>query len=434
MTRTRAPSFSTARRARWLNSPGDSSAGSTCWTDEGAALLVRTEVHPDRRGPAVEHGRALVEGEDRGVLAPLGGGERVLRRDGRLAAARRPHEQQARPALRATAEQRVERGEAARHGLVPDVLPGLGRDEAREHHHAARPDDEVVVAAAVPQPAELHDAHPAALRSVLGGELLHRDDAVDEALEERVRRAGLRVVDEEDRAPQLLQAPLHREDLAAVPEPALREQPQLRAGVEHDPRRPEPVDLLQDEAHPLAELHLRRLVERRLGLVLRAVARDLEDREAFEGPAVGRGDRVELLARLGEADVQGALAGGDAREQELQRQRRLARAGVALHEVHPALRKPPVEHRVESHDTGRELLLARSVGCRHRPALRRVSLPSTRKAAWLRRRVPDGPRGPSQAAGVGPAGRRVRNVTAYRSARTGGTWCCHAQRAAPRST
>jgi hypothetical protein len=56
----------------------------------------------------------------------------------------------------------------------------------------------------------------------------------------------------------------------------------------------------------------------------------LEDVDAVEGPAVRRGDFRQLFAALGEGHVETAFAAREAGEQELQGERRLARARRAV--------------------------------------------------------------------------------------------------------
>src|SRR6266511_669337 len=115
---------------------------------------------------------------------------------------------------------------------------------------------------------------------------------------------------------------------------------------------------------------------------------DVCSSDLLERPAVRHRDRVELLARLGEADVQRALAVRDSGEQELERERRLPRARVPLDEVHPAVREPSVEHGVEPCDAGRQMLQSRWLGYDHRTL--RACESTTAMDASLRIGVPDG--------------------------------------------
>ena len=179
------------------------------------------------------------------------------------------------PRIRPIPEERVQLRNTARDRLARELAVVLARDEPWEDVEPARPDDEVVEAAAVLEPPQLHDPQPPAFCAVERRQLLHVHHAVDHALQQHVRRPRVRVVEEQDGAAEIDEALLQRQDLPAVAQPALGEQPQLGAGVEHDARRSQPVHLLEEGPHALAELDLRGLVERRLRLLRRGVARDL---------------------------------------------------------------------------------------------------------------------------------------------------------------
>lgn len=116
-------------------------------------------------------------------------------------AARRAHEQQARPTLRPTPEERVEPMKAATDHLplVRSMVPG--GDEPRKHLETAAPDDEVMVSAPVPVAAELHHTQPSPLGAVERSELLKLQDAVDQRLERHLHVGGLRLrrVEQQDR-------------------------------------------------------------------------------------------------------------------------------------------------------------------------------------------------------------------------------------------
>src|SRR4051812_17305511 len=59
----------------------------------------------------------------------------------------------------------------------------------------------------------------------------------------------------------------------------------------------------------------------------------LEDIDTLQTPAVAGGNGLQLVLGLGQGDVKATLALPHAREQELQRQRRLARPGASLDQV-----------------------------------------------------------------------------------------------------
>ena len=128
---------------------------------------------------------------------------------------------------------------------------------------------------------------------------------------------------------------LERQHLPAVAQRSLREQPDLRQAVEHDPVRLDALDLRERHPDRLAEFQVGRVDERLLLLRIEAqLGRDeLVDVEAVEGPAVALGHRQELALALGERDVEAPLAPAQAVEQELQAERGLPGAGPALHEM-----------------------------------------------------------------------------------------------------
>src|SRR4051794_26802471 len=69
-----------------------------------------------------------------------------------------------------------------------------------------------------------------------------------------------------------------------------------------------------------------------------------------ERPAVRLRHRMQLAPRFGQRDVERLLAGLHTFEQKLQRERRLAGAGVALDEIDVIFRKSTAEDRIESGD------------------------------------------------------------------------------------
>src|SRR5687768_3127784 len=88
----------------------------------------------------------------------------------------------------------------------------------------------------------------------------------------------------------------------------------------------------------------------RLGGKLTLERGKLQQLDLGEIPAVGFGNRKDLLAAFRERDVEHLLACLGSFHEELQRESRLARAGLALHEVEPAFRKAAIEDDVESFD------------------------------------------------------------------------------------
>src|ERR1700730_14338436 len=158
MTTTLTPSRSTLSRTLWANSPGDISAGA------------------DTRA------RPFIEREDPDLLATPRGGHSIGQRDRRFAHSGASDQQQARPALDAAAEQRVELGRTGRGKLAEERLMVLRSDEARVDGESARLDREVVVSAPELHAPHFDDAQAPALRAVIQRELLQRYDAVRNAV------------------------------------------------------------------------------------------------------------------------------------------------------------------------------------------------------------------------------------------------------------
>ena len=115
------------------------------------------------------------------------------------------------------------------------------------------------------------------------------------------------------------------------------------------------LDLVEQHLRHLVQLDFRRVEQRvLLGRAVLLGGGELEDVDAVEGPAVRARDGAQLVLRLGERDEQDLLAALDAFEQELQRERGLAGAGVALDEVEPVGRQPAAEDVVQSRDARAE--------------------------------------------------------------------------------
>ena len=73
----------------------------------------------------------------------------------------------------------------------------------------------------------------------------------------------------------------------------------------------------------------------------------LEDVDTVELPAMRRSAGAQLIIRLGERDIEAALAGCRACHQELLGDRRLAGAGVSLHQEGAATGQPTIQYVVE---------------------------------------------------------------------------------------
>jgi hypothetical protein len=149
---------------------------------------------------------------------------------------------------------------------------------------------------------------------------------------------------------------LERQDLPPIAQGALRQEADLGEAVEDDARRLQPFDLGQHHLHGLAELEIGRMHEALLLFRVEAELRrdELEDRNPFEGPAMGRGDGLELAFAFGKRDVKPALSPRDPVHEELQAKRGLARARLALHEVSPIGRVAAVEKVIKAGNSRRD--------------------------------------------------------------------------------
>src|ERR1700737_884901 len=92
------------------------------------------------------------------------------------------------------------------------------------------------------------------------------------------------------------------EDLPPITQSALREQPELRKGVDHDARRRDALDLLQQALRGFAELDLRGMKERVVLLRRELSGGAFSKCHPVERPAVGSGNCLKLLLRLRERE------------------------------------------------------------------------------------------------------------------------------------
>ena len=198
----------------------------------------------------------------------------------------------------------------ARSDLVVVDRRAMARsDQAREDGDPAGVEDEVVQAALELLAAHLDDAQAPALGAELLDRLLEADDAVRDAVQLQVARLRGLVVEQQHGARAGREELLERQHLAPVAERVLREQAHLRQAVEDDAHRRDAIDLRRQRADRLAELDLRRVEDRLLGVgIAAALVGQLEDVDAVERPAVRADDGGELLGGLGERDVEAALA------------------------------------------------------------------------------------------------------------------------------
>ena len=179
----------------------------------------------------------------------------------------------------------------------------------------------------------------------------------------QIARLGRLVVEQQHGAAMARETVLEREDLPAITQRGLRQQAQFRQAVEDEPRRPLLLDLLQDAAGSLSEFELGRMQQ---GLFLLGaeigLGHQLDNRDAVERPAMGRGRGPQLIRRLGQRDVHAVLPHAQALQQEPQRERRFAGARRALDQVEAIACQTACENVIETGNTGQSPVSATRIG------------------------------------------------------------------------
>src|SRR5690606_6411118 len=111
---------------------------------------------------------------------------------------------------------------AARHTRSRKRALVIASNEARKHLQSSGGDDEIVIAATKALGSVLHDLEAPPVPSVLGSEFLETDHAVSDAMLRLVGRLGRKVVKQENGWPVTGEVVLQCQDLAAIPQGALR--------------------------------------------------------------------------------------------------------------------------------------------------------------------------------------------------------------------
>ena len=232
---------SAARRTMAANSPDESSAGSTCWSvislscsawssgipsfRERARSVPKFSsntnmaVRSPRAAAATANCEAIVDlpvpaGPSSSVLVPAGS-----------------------PPPSNTSSRALPLGKSCSTNSVT-CSAATRRGKTSSPPRANR---EVVITAAKRHAAQLADAQPAPLGAVLIRELLEHDDAVRDALQLIVFRPAGAIVEHQDRAVAAGEILLQRENLPAIAQRILRDQPQLRQRVDDDALRPQVI-------------------------------------------------------------------------------------------------------------------------------------------------------------------------------------------------
>ena len=268
----RAGGVSTASRTRWLNSPGDSSPGSTCWTDDVAGGDPLRHAHTQRVAAADEGFAPLVEQEDRRLGPAFCRRQRIARRASTCRT--RGPDQERRTSPRSGRRRAADR---ARRRRCPAVrwahVAADGRHQLGKHRPAAPADDEIVKTFDRRDAAVLDDADPAPRASVLERQLLEQNHAVSTgsgAAGRRLRRCCRRAAAPCNRGRR--RTPSGRGSAAGT------EADHARAAASRTAsRRPRAsaarARRLQHRLDGLTELHFRRVIQR--VVVLRRLASPL---------------------------------------------------------------------------------------------------------------------------------------------------------------
>ena len=172
--------------------------------------------------------------------------------------------------------------------LVVDRRAMARSDQAREDGDPPGVEDEVVQAALELLAAHLDDAQAPALGAVTAAIACSRlMTPCADAVQLQVARLRGLVVEQQHGARAGREELLERQHLAPVAQRVLREQAHLRQAVEDDAHRRDAIDLRRQRADRLAELDLRRIEDRLLGVgIATALVGQLEDVDAVERPAV----------------------------------------------------------------------------------------------------------------------------------------------------
>jgi hypothetical protein len=185
-------------------------------------------------------------------IAARRGADDEIEGEQRLAGARRAEDQDAGAALDAAAEQSVQPHGVAGHDRPLEFGLVLQGNEAGEDLHAAGFDHEVVIAAAIAPAAIFDDPEAAALGAIVPRQFLETDHAMRHAVHSLVGRVGGEVVEQQHRRLVAGEIMFQRQDLAAVAERTLRQQPDFGQAVEHDAIRPSPLERSENPPGGLA--------------------------------------------------------------------------------------------------------------------------------------------------------------------------------------
>ena len=266
------------------------------------------------------------------------------------------------PGRQTPTEQRVELLVGARQLVLDEALRMLRGDETRIDVETARANRQIVVTAAKRYAAHFADAQSAAFRAELARVLLEHDDAVRHRLDLITLATAGAVVEPQHRAVTAAEILLERQDLAAVADRVLRDEPQLGQRIDDEPLGAVLVRRCDERLRRLAELELRwaEYRQQRIGGKIAFRRHELRDVDSRKIPAVALCDFFELGARFRERDIEARFVSLDSFEKKLNRERRLAGARRARDEQHAVARETAAQDVIESRDAGAGMQLRSS--------------------------------------------------------------------------
>jgi hypothetical protein len=194
---------------------------------------------------------------------------------------------------------------------------------------------------------------------------------------------------------------LQTEDLLAVASRIAAQHPDAADRIQNEPHRPQPGDDLADPVHDLLQFHLVGGKDAVIGSLRgrRLRIAEVGDLDAVQRPAMTAGYLSYLRLGFGEAEEDTSFPFRGALHQELEADRRLARAGFSLNQEAAARGPAAVENRVEARDPGMEASLSFHGGARHQMSVRSAG----------ERRNGSGPVGRTES-GILYSAKRMRNT------------------------
>ena len=212
----------------------------------------------------------------------------------------------------------------------------LARHQPREYIDATTPHGEIVIAAAIGLAAILDHPQAAALGAIGRRQFLEPDHAMGNRVDGLVIGVAGQVVEQQHRGAIAGEIMLEQQDLPAIAQRTLRQQPDFRQAVEHDAVGLHTLHRLEHSLGGLAQLQVRRIEQRLLLLGIEQAfgRRQFEDLELLVYfPIMRIGRQPQLGFGFRQRHVEAFLAARMAFEQKLQRHRGLTGARTPLEQV-----------------------------------------------------------------------------------------------------